>query len=503
METLTDQVIKGSFWGGLASLLTKIGALIFTVILARFLLPENFGLYSLTMSIAAIFMIFADLGLNQTLVKFASTYKDKKKIAAYSYYIFKLKFILSFAVFLVLLLLSYPLSFYIYKNVSLFFPLIFSSFFIFTSLFVNFFSSFFYVIKKVKYIFGREIIFQITRIILIVLIFFFFASSYYVLGVIVGLIITNVFVIILLYFWLKKEMPCIFRRTKEKIDKIRLMKFVGYSFIASISGIFFTYIDMIMLGFFVSLSYVGYYRAAFTLIFGTVGLFTYLGTLLLPYFVQLHKKRLKRAFNKVLRIVSIFSFPAAFGLLALGRYFIRLLYGYSYLPASYPFYLLSLLLISWPISTLLSALFFSKEKPKNVAKIITLALLINITLNYIFISRLVKISELYAIIGAAFATVISRYFLLLMVSESAKKNLKISLKKQFFIKPIFASLIMFFFMYLFNMFLIRNMTLLIGIGEILFGAFIYLVIMFFIKGITKQDLELLKYIPLRSYKSGK
>ena len=114
-----------------------------------------------------------------------------------------------------------------------------------------------------------------------------------------------------------------------------------------------------MLGFFVSFSYIAYYRVAFSLIFGVISLFTGLCLILLPIFARIETKRLKRAFNKSLRFILIFTIPCAFGILALGSYIVRVFYGYSYLEARFPLYILSILLITWVPTAVMMTLFFS------------------------------------------------------------------------------------------------------------------------------------------------
>ena len=63
-ETIKQEVIKNSIWNFFMSLIIKTGGLIFTILLARFLFPEKFGIYSLAMSIVMIFLTFADMGIN-------------------------------------------------------------------------------------------------------------------------------------------------------------------------------------------------------------------------------------------------------------------------------------------------------------------------------------------------------------------------------------------------------------------------------------------------------
>ena len=495
-ENLTKQAVEGSFWAGFATFLNRFASLFFSILFARLLLPENFGLYSLTMSIAFIFMTFADLGINETLIRFFSLYKNKEKSTAYFQYIFKIKILLSFLVSLILFLGAYPLSFFIFKKPELFYPLIVASIFILSSLFVYFFSSFFYAIKKTKYIGINEIFFQLVRIILIIFVFILISSEYHVIAIIIASILTNLFVLLLLLSWLKKLAPGIFKKSNQVIDKKSLLKFLGYATIAQTSGIFFSYIDTLMLGFFVSFSYLGYYRIAFSLVFGVIGLFTYLSVVLMPFFTRLENKRLKRAFNKSVRFILIFSIPSAFGILALGRYFIRLLYGYEYLQAQYPFYVLSFLLILWIPTTLLMTLFFSKGKIKEILKIKVFALVLNVLLNFVLIYSLMSISELWAVVGASIATLLSWVFIFVSMIIISRKKLNISLEKIIFVKPIISGIIMFLSLYFLNRFLIRDMTLVLGVLEIIVGALIYLILMYLIKGITREDMETLKKLPV-------
>ena len=55
-----------------------MGALLFTIILARILMPEFFGLYSLALSTLIMFVSFTDLGLESGMVFFLSKALAKK-----------------------------------------------------------------------------------------------------------------------------------------------------------------------------------------------------------------------------------------------------------------------------------------------------------------------------------------------------------------------------------------------------------------------------------------
>ena len=92
-------VIKNSIYLFSSNLIAKLGSFIFIIILARMLMPELFGLYSLSLSIILIFSGMADLGIGVTLLRFVSRElgrKNNEKAMAYIDYLARIKFILVF-----------------------------------------------------------------------------------------------------------------------------------------------------------------------------------------------------------------------------------------------------------------------------------------------------------------------------------------------------------------------------------------------------------------------
>ena len=492
---LKKRIVKNSFWSFILSSINRLGALIFTIILARFLMPEGYGIYSIVLSIAMIFYTFADLGVSQSFIRYLSyaISKNKKKIADYHKYLLKIKLILSLIVAFLLLCLSYPISYYIFKNPALLLPLLVSSFYIFILSFENFYTQVFYCLEKIKYITLKESLSQILRIVFAVFVFYFVVSSYQILGIFVGLTLTSLFLFFVVLFYIKKLLPELFIKSEVSINKKRVRRFIGWLTIASISGIFFSYIDAIMLGIFVSPEYVGYYRVVFSLVFGISGLVGFILPVLLPVFTKLNISKTEEVFNKIFRYFTIIAIPSCFGLFVLGKYFIRFLYGYAYLPASLPLYFLSFLIFPMLLVSLFLLLFSAKEKPQIFAKLILITSAINIVLNFIFIKSFLLISPLWATAGAGIATLISWFFYFFASVYVSKKQFNFLIPLKITIKPLIASIIMAGILYS-SIYFIKDMNLIFGLIEVLFGATIYLVIMFLIKGIKKEDLNVIKLV---------
>jgi len=486
---ITQQVISGSFWNFITSLIGRSGGLIFTIILARVLLPEKFGIYSLAISVALIFIAFTDLGINQTMIRYVSAEisKNKKKATAYFLYLFKIKVILSLVTTALLLILAYPLSMYIFKKPSLFPLFLILGIYTLILPLSGFFESFLYVRKKVNYLAVKEAIFQIGKILLVIPIFIFLSIKYHILGVISSLIIINLFVLLVLIYYTGKFSPFIFKKVKQDFDKKRILKFLAFISIASLSAIFYSYIDILMLGVFVDELYIGLYRAAVALVFGIIGLLSFYNVLL-PAFMEVKKERLEQAFNKVLTYISILAIPAVFGLLVLGRYIIKFIYGESYLSSSLFLYILTPLIFLEIISALLASLFSVKEAPKYVTKVMVISTILNIILNYILITSLLNISQLWATAGAAMATTISRVFYFFGLLILTKKVTKVKTDFTPMLKPLMASLVMSVSIISLGM-LISDLTILSGILEFLVGVIIYFAILFLIKGVTKKEIS--------------
>jgi O-antigen/teichoic acid export membrane protein len=491
---LKKRIIRNSFWSLINSILNKFGGLLFTILLARMLMPENYGVYSLVLSIALIAMTTTDLGINRTFVRYVSYALSKEKENIYSYYryLLRLKLFLILITSAVLLILAYPLSFVIFRNEKLFFPLIVASFYIFIFSLEFFQSKIFLAIEKINFLTLREAIFQILRIILALLVFVFISSNYHIVGIFVSLMLVSGFLIIYDIYFSKKLFFSLFKKDKtikSAIDKKSIRKFFGYLTLASISGVLFSYIDILILGFFVGTEYIGYYKAAFALILGIGGIIAFPNAALLPIFTKIEKSDSTKVFNKALRFLAILSIPAIFGILALGRYFIRFLFGEAYLLSAIPLYFLSIIIFTIVCKELLISLFSGYGKPEIFAKLMTTGLIMNIILNIILISFLVQISSVWAISGAAIATTTSWLFYLFVSMFILRKRLNMKLDFSPVFKSIIAGLVMFAVLVYSLKYI--DMNFMWGIIEIIVGAGIYFFVLYLIKGISKEDFNVL------------
>jgi O-antigen/teichoic acid export membrane protein len=490
-ENLSRIAVKGSVYNLVSLLILKFGGLIFTIILARMLLPELFGIYALALSIATLAMVFTDWGMENTFLRHLSESigeKNKEKSRAFTRYFFKARFFLIIAVILVLTIVSKYLSYNIYKQPLLFYPLIFSCLFILAESFRTFFVILFTAKKDMKSIVFLDVSFQILKILFSVFVILTLSDKIKISGIFLAFFASSLLTLFLEVFILTKKHKELLFGKKSSINKTQVNTYWKFMALATISLSIFGSVDTLMLGKFVASEYLAYYRAALSLVI-TISSLLSLSSIFLPIFTQIKNQRFERGFKKTFRYLMIFSIPATAGVIFLSNYLIKVVYGNQYLLGTSSLYFLSILIITTPLIGFYSTILQSKEKSKIIGNSILVSLIFNIILNLIMIKIFIG-NPLSMIAGVGFATSLSRVFLLALLIFYSKKEFNLKIKGIGLRSPVFATLIMVIFLFLFNYFI--DINILFGIIEVIFGAGIYLGVLILSKGVTKEDFDLIK-----------
>jgi len=407
----TGQAIKNSAYSFSTTLVQKIGAIIFTIIIARLLMPELFGLYNLALTTIGIFAVISDLGISSTLIRFLSRELTKKKPNTQGYYnhLLKIKFLLTLFASLILILSSYWIA-NIYYNKPIFYALLAGGLYLFITSFLSFFESIYQSFNNFKKSLIRESIFQALRLIIIPLIIIFsleFSENILLLNIVLGL--SFCYLVALIFLFIKR--PILSGKNLNKEQKKQVNKFILPLTATALSGVFFVSIDKIMLGHFVSAEFIGYYAAAFSLIGAVMGFLSFSGALF-PIFSRLSGKKLERGFRKSIKLVLPFSFIIILITLIFSPLIIKIIYGAQYSLSINLLRALSILIISEPIAAVYSNYYISIGKTGKMVKLLILTALLNILLNYVLIIALLPKGNLAAVFGAVIATLISRYLFL-------------------------------------------------------------------------------------------
>jgi O-antigen/teichoic acid export membrane protein len=503
-QNLSSIAIRNSSYSFISVLMIRFGGLFTTILLIRLLSPELFGIYSLAFSIIAIVLIFTDLGVSRSFLRyFSDSFKEKnsKKSRSYFKYFLKIKLLLIFSSIILLMILSRYISHSFYKMPLLFWPLIVSSFFIFSEALREFFDIVAVAKKDLAKITILDSIHQFLRFAFILVVLLFISHSLNIVSWIFIALGLAGFIRLLFIFWINyRDSKGFLFGNHVAIDTKRIWKYLRFMSFASVSLVVFGSLDILMLGKFVDPEYISYYRAALSLVIAITSCLA-ISNVLLPIFTQIGEKRFERGVRKTLRYLIILTLPATVGLFFTAKYLIFAIYGSAYSTSLISLYFLIPLILSAPITALYTIILESKEKSKILAKGIIISLFLNIILNYSLIKILLGLGQEYIIEGVAIATTISRWFLLVFLVVSVRRNLNLKVNYGDLIKPLAATIVLGLFLYLFNLIVI-DMTITWGIIEVISGIIVYLSMLSLLGGFGKEDINLIKSL-IRSKKVNK
>ncbi len=412
----SKQAIKNSSYQFAQTLIAKIGSLVLIIILARRLMPELFGLYSLALFTIVLFASFSDLGISSALITFISKKSSKGKIRkakAYFNLLKKWKIYLLGASSLILMSSSYFVAFD-YYNKPIFLALLAGGLYIPLIGFSGFLESFFKSFNNFRIPLFKEGIFQILRLVFVSLVVLFLIKevSESILIFIIILTLGFAYFGALLFLFFESKRGNFLAEIKEepldKNERKELKKFILPLSATALSGLFFGYIDIIMLGHFVLGKFLGYYSVAISLVGSASALLGFAGASMLPIFSGLRKDSLERSFSKIRNFIIILSVLAFAFTFFLAPYIIEIIYGPAYSSSIILLRIFSVLIIVLSLSSLYNAYFISQERTLILAKFLVGTTFLNIILNYFFITYGLQFGMGYALIGAAIATVISR-----------------------------------------------------------------------------------------------
>jgi stage V sporulation protein B len=414
------QIVRNSTWQIATTLVAKFGSILFIIIIARLMVPEIFGLYGLAISTILFIGVFSDFGIGEALMTFISKTIDKtpSKAKGFFYYLTKIRlWLILFSSVLIILLAKWLAITYYQKPI--YYALLAGAIYLPAAVLSGHLASIFISKNDFRPQFIKEVIIQIGRLVIVpIMIIYFLANvssvEIYLMWIILGLAFC--YGLGALYYIIETKLRHPFNRIKSQgltsNEKKGLFLFIIPLSVTALSGIFFGYIDQIMLGHYVESQFLGYYQAAFGLITSASAIISFSAAAAFPIFARMKGKQLERGFKRTRAITFAISILAAIFTYLTAPWIIRIIYGTPYLTAVSYLRALSLLLISFPLINLYTAYYTSQKKTKVISIFLIGSTIINIVLNYIFITMGLSYSMFHAVLGACVATIISRYIYL-------------------------------------------------------------------------------------------
>ncbi|MGA3291338.1 MAG: flippase [Candidatus Bathyarchaeia archaeon] len=434
---------KGSFhilWGLVAStIISAVG----TIIIARLLGPDNYGLYAIALTAPNLISTFRDWGINTAMIKYSAQYNSENNVAKIRS-IFVSGVLFEIVLGLLLSLLSFVLSPFLAMsfNRPAIAPLIqIASFFILTGALVTAATAAFTGIEKMHLYSFMLIIQSIIKTILIVTLVLL---GLHTLGAVTGYTVGGAFAGltgVLLMWTMYKSMP---KPTHSKLEIISNIKTMfKYGLPLSIGNIltgfqtqFFTYILAIYV---LNNATIGNYNVALNFLV-LIGFFaTPVTTMLFPAFSKLDpqkdKEVLKNVFQFSVKYASLVVVPVTAMVIALAQPAIGTIFGDKYVQAPLFLVLLSVSYLYAAFGSLSeSNLITGQGYTAFLLKLTILGVAIGFPLSFVLISQ-------FGVIGLIVAGLINGLPSLFIGLRFIKKHFEVSVDWVSSAKILFSSAI--------------------------------------------------------------
>jgi O-antigen/teichoic acid export membrane protein len=462
--TLSQKAARSGVWVFGSFGFSKVLNFVQMIILARLLMPEDFGLMGICYVAIGAMAVFTETGFNAAVIQRKEHNDDVLNTAwvisvLRGLVLFSLLFFLSpvIAGFYenaqiepILKVIAFSFMFYGFNNVGL---ILFSKELDFK--------------KKVVY----EQITAISTIIITVVLAFMLRNVWaLVLGHIAGAIIGTS-----LSFWVHPFRP----KFKFKIDIAKeLFHFGKHVFLSGALIFLITQGDDALIGKVLGLSALGLYYLAYKVSnLPATAISHVISSVSFPAYakVQDDPARLKKGYLRILNLTLLLSIPIAAIIFILAPELISILYGEKWLPIIPALQILCLFGITRAINSTFGAIFQASGNPKYLSKTAAIQLISLIIIIYPL--------ALYGnIAGVSIAVTISNLIALMFCIKYISSIININFSQYFkeLLPYIVGAFVIFVFIFIFKKFVfdtiyIFNLLLLILLGLIAYGTYIYVV----------------------------
>ncbi len=435
----TKLVIRGSSISILMAIIAALISYITRIVMARNLGPSEYGLFYAVFTLIIFLLFFRDLGIGDALSKYIPEFrlqKDYDKIKTGIASVLFIQVIGSLILIIALYLLSDFLAVRYFKdpraslmlNILLIYIIFSILFIILKSLFKGLQSFFLY--SSIE--FSKNLIF-------LILILFFFKINYGIFSPVVAY--AMVCPILFLLYLPSALLKFNFFKYKVKEFKeisTKIISFGAPMFAASIGGNVIGYIDTIILTSLVSLSEVGVYNAVLPTALVLMLIGRSISAVVFPVSSELWFKgdmaRLRKGIELVHKYLFIIIIPFALTIISFATPIIDLIFGKEYTSGVLAFQILIVGVTFYIVGSINNNIISGIGFPKESAKIIIIAAILNTVLNLLII-------PLFGIEGAAVTTAISYLVVLILSTKILNTKIKQEFPKIIWLKFLICALI--------------------------------------------------------------
>jgi len=420
MSETVKKFVFDAGWVFISQIFLIITGFLLNVIIGRSLDASAFGLFTMTFTIYTIISLFGSLGIPSAIVRFVATYKeDKEKMNVFvSCGVINSLLV---GIFICIMVFIFSDTFAKIFNMPKLSELIkIASFGLPFLMLNNVLIGIFNGLREMKSYAFRNIIRSILLLVLTVLLLYIEQD---VQGAVLALVLSEIFTSLLLIVKIKDINIFNFTFYNFLSTTKELIKFGSQLFLANIIWVTNTYVDTLLVGYFLTDKDVGIYAVAVAIarvlrmLSGVVSTVTY------PAISEYHSKGVKDSIealiNEVMRYMLAFLSLIGLFVIIFASDIILILFKKSeYLPATVPLQILVFGTIFFGAVGAVGSAFSGVGRPDIAWKISLVDLTVNITLDVILIPIL-------GISGAAIGTTVSLFTELILNIILFKKVLNV------------------------------------------------------------------------------
>jgi O-antigen/teichoic acid export membrane protein len=465
-------LVRNSTFYLAADAVVKLLSFVFNVYIVRQLGDERFGLYSAVLAYVGIFSIIGDLGMTQYAAREIARGRRKADDMFWDLVIIRMALAIAATIFIVA-----SAAFVAGYQANMVWGM-------FLACIGFFFHAFFGPIRII--LTGRERIDYVSVLTIVIQLFFIGVGTWVLLGgysfhglivasyvgVPVATIIGAVYIRRLKLATLKVHI------TPE--NWVSLLKYSLPFAVITFTIVAAKDLDTVLLSLWRSPEEVGWYRAAYNLIYKLLFIKGALLSTLTPQmsrYYGLSRNRVAKAFNSSFKILWAFSFPIAVGTTLLARPLTVWLYTDEFAQSAIVLAILIWALPLLNLSSLCGSITTATDKEKKAARAYTLAALLNLVINFVAI-------PIWGYLGAAVATVVTEAAALLLFYAILHREFPLTDLTNTLLKPAVAGLVM-----AAVILVLQSWHLFIVIS---IGAAVYALALFALKPLNRAELEVIQ-----------
>lgn len=414
--TLSNKLLKNSFWMFSSKFLGTAISYILIVLIARQLGAAGIGQFSFVIAFVSFAFIFGDFGLSYLIIRDIS--RNKKLSKEYIPNIMGLQLVSGIIIFLILILTAASLD----KS-----PTVINSLIIygFTAIIITLSNPFFALIQAHEHMKYTSIADLIERVIALFVAGYLLFNGYSILWVFLAILISftikTIFVL-----WVGSRFEKVRYEFKLKIWSKLIKKSLPFMLSGLAMFIYFR-IDTIMLSLIVGDQATGWYNAAYRFIELFIFIPYVISVVLLPSMSQLYKQnvdKMRKLVSIVYKYLILLAIPICVGTFLIANRLILFIYDSGFLPHS----ALALQVLIWAelfifLNFLLGNILNAIDKQKIFTLITGICAGLNVVFNLILIPQ-------YSYIGAGIATVITQLICMILLYHQVKRNLVVLIFKR-------------------------------------------------------------------------